>query len=36
MLYQLSYTPAARWKAPFIEASEDRQSSLQAGPIAKD
>ena len=28
MLYQLSYTPAARWSAPFIEGSGDRQSSL--------
>ncbi len=28
MLYQLSYTPAARWSGAFIEGSSDRQSSL--------
>jgi leucyl/phenylalanyl-tRNA---protein transferase len=28
MLYQLSYTPAARWSGAFIEGAGDRQSSL--------
>lgn len=36
MLYQLSYTPAARWRCALNEASGDRQSSLpQPGLVCK-
>ena len=34
MLYQLSYTPAARWSGAFIEGASDRQSSLPLTPRA--